>query len=422
MTAAAGSTVNRFALPYLTADLPGTGGRIKERPDDFRVEELPLYPACGEGTHVYFRLVKAGIPTPVAVARVARHMGVRPGEIGVAGLKDAQAVTSQWMSLEHCDAQRLAACRDADMQVAEVTRHTNKLRPGHLAGNRFVIRIRGAGRDALPRAEAVLEVLRRRGVPNYFGPQRFGARGDTAELGKALIRNDLEEFVAIFLGRAMPDDPPDCKAARDAFDAGFLNRAMDLWPRHYADPRRALAAYRRKKRPGAALAAVDKRMKRLFVSAFQSRIFNDVLARRLEGLDGVLPGDLAQKTDTGGVFLVTDAAAEALRAARFEISATGPLPGSRCRLAEGEGGRIEREAIAAAGVTPEDFGRVGSLRVKGARRALRFRLDGPSLSAGRDEHGEYIEVAFTAPSGCYATVALREIMKGDGDGEEGTQA
>ncbi len=401
------------ARPHLTSDLPGIGGRIKLTPEDFRVEEVPLYTPCGEGTHVYFRVAKAGIPTPAAVDRIARHMGVHPHEVGVAGLKDARAVTVQMMSLEHADEARLAVLADARLSVEIVGRHTNKLRPGHLAGNRFVVRIREVGAAALPAARRILDVLARRGVPNYFGRQRFGARGDTAALGRALVVDDLNEFVAIYLGRPLPDDPPDCRAARDAFDNGFHARALGRWPRHYANERRALSAYRKRGRGGAAVAAIDRRMRRLYVSAFQSAIFNAVLARRLDAIDRVQAGDLARKTDTGGVFLVEDAAAEQPRAEAFAISPTGPLPGGRSRLAEGAPGEIERAALAAAGVALDDFRRAGTLKVKGARRALRFRLEAPALSAGSDERGEFIEVAFAAPPGCYATVALREIMKTD---------
>ena len=398
-------------MPYLTGELAGIGGRIREGLEDFQVEEIPLYAACGEGTHVYFQVRKAGIPTPVAVERIARHMGVRPTDIGLAGLKDAHAVTTQMMSLEHADAEKLAAYRDSQMQVLSTARHTNKLRPGHLAGNRFLIRIRGAGEPQIAPAREILDVLVRRGVPNYFGHQRFGARSDTADLGKALIRSDLDEFLAIFLGRARPDDPPDCKAARDAFDAGFHNRALERWPRHYGDQRRALAAYKKRGKAWPAAAAIDKRMKRLFVSAFQSAVFNDVLARRIETIDRVLEGDLAKKTDTGGVFTVESAEAEQPRADRFEISPTGPIPGYRSSLADGLPGQIEREALERHGVQLEDFRRVGTLKLKGSRRPLRFQLQAPSLTAGRDEAGEFLALAFTAPSGCYATVVLREIMK-----------
>ena len=109
-------------LPYLTADLPGIGGRIKQHLDDFRVEEIPLYEACGEGTHVYFDVEKQGVPTPAAVERIARYMGVRPGEIGVAGLKDARAVTRQRMSLEHADPQKLLRYQDRQVRVVGVSR------------------------------------------------------------------------------------------------------------------------------------------------------------------------------------------------------------------------------------------------------------------------------------------------------------
>jgi tRNA pseudouridine13 synthase len=406
-----GALIPPDELPCLTADLPGIGGRIKQHLDDFRVEEMPLYEPCGEGTHVYFRVTKAGLPTPEAVRRIARHVGVAPAAIGLAGLKDARAVTAQMMSLEHVDPQVLAGFRDPAISVEVVSRHTNKLRPGHLGGNRFRIRIREVHQRELPAAERVLEVLQRRGVPNYFGRQRFGARGDTAALGEALVKDDLEEFVALFLGRPLADDPPDCKAARDAFDAGYLPRALDRWPRHYYNERKALAAYRKKHRPQAAVAAIDKRMKRLYVSAFQSAIFNEIAAARIGTLDRVLVGDLARKTDTGGIFPVTDVQAEQPRAEAFEISPTGAIVGYRSHLASGEPGRIETEALERHDVTLESFRRVGALKVKGTRRALRFRLDQPQLTVGADERGEYLELRVTAASGCYATIALREIMK-----------
>ncbi|HOD81465.1 MAG: tRNA pseudouridine synthase D [Planctomycetes bacterium ADurb.Bin126] len=398
-------------LAYLTADLPGIGGRIKDKVDDFLVEELPLYPLSGSGTHVYFKVRKAGLPTPAAVARIARHMGVRPDAIGVAGMKDAQAVTTQMMSLEHADLHRLRAFRDSQVQLSVEALHGNKLRAGLLAGNRFQVRIRGVGELQLEPARRILTVLERRGCPNYFGLQRFGARSDTGDLGRCLVRNDLEEFVRIFLGRSHPDDPPDCRSARDAFDAGFYQRAMDCWPRHFADQRKALAAYKRKHRPVQAVMAVDKRMKRLFVSAFQSELFNAVQQRRVQTLDRLLGGDLAQIHASGACFRVEDPVAEQSRSERFEISPTGPILGYRSSLAEGEAGTIEHAVLDEAGIAPDDFRHVGSLKIKGSRRPLRFRLENVELTAGEDARGPYLQLAFSAAAGCYATVALRELMK-----------
>ena len=157
-------------LVVLTGDLPGIGGRIKEHLGDFRVEELPLYEPSGEGTHVYFRIEKVGLATPAAIERIARHMGVRPSEIGVAGLKDARAVASQTMSLEHADADKLLHYRDTQMRVVAVDRHTNKLRPGHLAGNRFVVRVRGVGAEKLDAAQAtsLLLLMSKKNLVFYF--------------------------------------------------------------------------------------------------------------------------------------------------------------------------------------------------------------------------------------------------------------
>ncbi len=399
------------SLPYLTRSLPGIGGRVKVYPEDFCVEEIPLYEASGEGTHVFFQIEKRGLPTPAAVGRIAGVMGVRPQDIGLAGLKDAHAVARQYLSLEHADERKLAEYSDPQIRVLWVGRHRNKLRPGHLTGNRFTIKIRDVGAAELDAARAILDVLVERGVPNYFGDQRFGKRGDTADLGRALLANDLDEFLALYLGRPMQDDPPDCRAARDAFDVDALDRALKRWPRHYANERRALSAYRKTHKPSKAVGAIDKRMRRLFVSAFQSAIFNAVLARRIETLDQLLPGDLAKKTDTGGVFPVEDVPAEQPRCENWEISPTGPLPGQRDRLASGQAGAIEQAVLQDFGVSEDDFDRAGSLRIQGTRRPLRWPLKEASLSAGLDAHGEYIELSFQAPSGCYATVAVEEICK-----------
>ena len=399
--------------PYLTADLPGIGGRIKQRVEDFRVDELPAATPTGRGRYAHFRVIKKGMPTPVAVSRLARFLGVSPGDIGVAGMKDSQAVTSQWMSVDSSCTSRLERFRDAQIEIDEIIWHSERLRPGQLAGNRFAIRIRGAGRGKLAAATAVLDVLRRRGVPNFFGPQRFGRRGDTGRLGAAMVRGDGEEFVRLFLGGPIESDDRDATAARKAFDLGQFDRAIKNWPRHFVDQRKALAAYKRRRNPASALAAIDPRMKRLFVSAFQSEIFNTVLVRRLADFDRLWAGDLAQEAGDNPFFLVQDPAALAQKLAGLQISATGPIFGSRCPLAEGDPGRLERQVLAEFEVSPDDFVRVDRLEVKGSRRPLRFAMIEPGLSAGKDRFGEFIELRFTAPSGCYATIVLHEIMKVD---------
>ena len=89
--------------PCLTRDLPGIGGEIKLHPDDFRVDELPAYNPCGEGTHVFIRVEKRGMTTPAAAGRIAKFLDINSGEVGFAGMKDARAVTTQYFSIEHID-------------------------------------------------------------------------------------------------------------------------------------------------------------------------------------------------------------------------------------------------------------------------------------------------------------------------------
>ncbi|MEX2501874.1 MAG: tRNA pseudouridine(13) synthase TruD, partial [Trueperaceae bacterium] len=229
--------------------------------------------------------------------------GVPAARVGVAGLKDKHAVTEQWISLPWSMADAASAL-DAlpGVEILERSRHRNKLGVGHLHGNRFEVVVRDPSPDALARAHAILERLGATGVPNYFGPQRFGRFGRNAVDGLRLLAGERV--------------------------------------------------------PG------DRRLQRFFLSAVQSWLFNRLLAERIrDGLFAtVLPGDWAKKHDTGGVFRVEDAT-EGERAERLEISALLPLHGRKVRLSEGEPGRREQNALEALGLQWTDLtGRRGDRR------------------------------------------------------------
>ena len=136
-------------LPRLLTDFDRPPGLIKADYDDFIVDEIPLYDASGAGTHTYFLVEKAGLATMQAVHDLAHALSVRRQDIGYAGIKDARAVTRQWMSIEHLDPQKLRDLEIPRLSVLEITRHTNKLRPGHLAGNAFQIRVRESAPERL---------------------------------------------------------------------------------------------------------------------------------------------------------------------------------------------------------------------------------------------------------------------------------
>lgn len=398
-------------LPRVLGGLRPAAGLIKAEYDDFRVEEVPLYPFCGSGTHTYFLVEKRGLSTIQAVNDLARALNVGRRDIGFAGLKDARAVTRQWMSVEHVDPQRVAALDLPRIRVLEVTRHTNKLRLGHLRANRFVIRVRQTEPDRLGELQAGLGMLERVGVPNYFGEQRFGDRGDGWRVGAAIVRGRLEQGLDIVLGQPAASDPETLRRARSLYEAGEYEAASRLWPRAYRDERRALAllaAPRGTKRR--AFLAIDRSVRRLYVSAFQSHLFNQVVARRVPaGLGCLWNGDLAFVHSSGAVFRVEDAGAEQGRADSFEISPSGPLFGYRMTAATGKAGELESEVLAAEQLAPGSF-RSRHLRLKGQRRPLRFRPEDASVELGADAFGPYFEIRFTLPRGCYATALLRELF------------
>jgi tRNA pseudouridine13 synthase len=227
-----------------------------------------------------------------------------------------------------------------------MSRHGNKLRIGHLKGNRFEIRVRNPEQDWQARADAIVEKLKAVGMPNYFGPQRFGKFNTNAIDGLHLVRG------------------------------GSVR--------------------------------VDRRMRKFFLSALQSHVFNTVLNLRIEAglFDSVVSGDMAQKHDTGGMFLVEDSELETPRAKRLEISATIPLFGKKTHLSIGRAGEFEQNALDYLGMGVDDTN-----MVRGDRRISRVRFDALDIEPAEDGY----VVRFSLPSGAYATCLMRELMKADVD-------
>ena len=297
-------------LPYVTPDLPGTGGLIRGSPADFIVEEIPLYELSGEGEHVHLSIRREDSTTRDVQRRLAQAFGVAERDVGCAGQKDkiARATQSFSVAIRSGTAQDVAviAARATGLEVLGARRHGNKLGRGHLLGNRFEIVVRGAVPDAAARARAVLDVLAARGAPNFFGEQRLGAGGRNVRRGR---------------------------------------RRLDGGPRSWTA--------------------------RMELSAWQGSLFNDWLRERMARglLDRVVAGDLARKEETGGLFEVEDEAAEQARCGRGEISPTGPIFGSRMRWAGGSAGELERAVLESSGVEIEVLARA---RLDGSRRAARI--------------------------------------------------
>jgi tRNA pseudouridine13 synthase len=342
--------------PLVTSDLPGAGGTIRAAPEDFEVEELPVYLPSGQGTHLFLWVEKRGRNTREVASEIARALKVPERDVGVAGQKDRLALTRQFLSVPNAPGRQAQGLAGEGWRVLSAKAHGNKLKTGHLAGNRFRIRVRGATPGAAARARAAGEALAARGLPNLYGPQRFGRGGSNVPLGRALV-----------LGG---DDPQLPRARRDRF------------------------------------------LRRIAISAYQSWLFNRVLADRVRdgAFASALPGDLMKKLATGGLFTCESPEADGPRVASFEISPTGPMFGHRMMSPQGEALAREGRILSEEGLTLERFAPLGP-DAEGTRRPMRLPL-ALTVCEEDDAAGSFV-VDFSLPKGSFATAVLREVLKSE---------
>jgi len=335
-------------------------GILKERPEDFVVEEIPAYAPTGEGTHLFVRFTKTDLTTLDAGRAIARALGCDPRAAGFAGMKDKRAVTTQTISLETPRGIPAAQLAERALELAlggivvhEATPHGHKMKAGHLSGNRFTIAVRDVPRDRLEDVARSFARVAANGVPNAFGAQRFGRAGDNATRALAWLR-----------GR-------------------------ERGPR-------------------------DPRMQRLLWSSLQSAVFNAVLEARVA--DGTfatpLEGDLLKLRSSGGLFLCSEAAADHPRALTGEVSPTGPLVGARMRWPEGVPAELERRIAAATLGEGFDLARTRRLG-DGTRRPLRMWVQDLHCDMITDDPGHRaacVRVNFVLPKGAYATTVLENVF------------
>ncbi|MBI5485186.1 MAG: tRNA pseudouridine(13) synthase TruD [Deltaproteobacteria bacterium] len=394
--------------PYLTSHIPGIGGTIKETPDDFIVEEIPSYLPCGSGEHCYLTIEKSGITTLEAIRRIAAALKAPERDIGYAGMKDAVGVTRQTISVQRITPERAMGLNLEGIKILTAALHTNKLKLGHLKGNRFLIAVRNVVEQSEAAIRSILEILKTRGVPNYFGLQRYGAQGNSHLIGAAMLQRDWHGAVDALIGQPELVRDEEWQAAIAAYRQGDVNKSLQLFPRHCRNERDVLQ--RLASRPGEfekAFSVIHPRMKKLYLSAVQSFLFDQVVAGRIEHIDELMTGDLACKHVNGACFLVEDAAEEIYRARAFEISASGPMFGCKMKQPQGRPLEIESAILGAAQIEMNDFDLPGGLRMEGERRPLRVPLESHSFRL----EGDCLWIEFALPKGSYATSVLREIMK-----------
>ena len=395
-------------MTWLTEKLPGTGGRYKVTPEDFQVEEIPLYDCAGSGEHLYLWIEKAGLSTRGLLQQLQRALHVSEREIGYAGLKDANALTRQMISIPVAKSAGLDNLALHKAKILKTRQHTNKLRLGHLAGNRFTITLRETVPNAVQRAKPILEQLRHQGVPNFFGEQRYGILGNSARLGQLLLQHNWPMFCDELIGDPARIQNRQWQAAARAYQAGNLAEALEYLPERMADERSLLKTLAAGKTPQLAVNRLPKTLLRLLLSATQSYFFDQLLQQRLHEPGRLIDGDIAFKHLNGACFRVADSAAEQPRSDSFEISPTAPLFGGKVMLAEGVPGQQETELLASSGLTLADWNLGAGLSMPGERKPLRVPLYDIAFEEGPEQT---LILHFALPKGSYATSVLREVTK-----------
>ncbi len=298
-------------------------GTIRTTPQDFVVEEIPAYTPCGSGSHLMIEIEKRSHTTDEVIQVLAKHLNLSPSEIGCAGLKDRHARTRQWLSVPAAAEALIGSFNLEGVCLLQKGLHTNKLKTGHLRGNRFGIRIRGLSHDDLDQLQTRVDRLGGCGAPNYFGSQRFGVDQRNESTGLALLRGEKLRL------------PP--------------------------------------------------RSLRLMLSAAQSAMFNDVLATRIRSnlFERVLPGDVLAKADTGGMFICSDPTTDQQRFDAFQLHITGPIFGPKMKAPTGTAQELEEQVLAAHEIDREAFRRFSKL-TSGTRRPLRLVLSDLKLEPESD--------------------------------------
>jgi tRNA pseudouridine13 synthase len=294
---------------------------------------------------------KKDLTTFEAVRRLAEVCGVDARDVGYAGMKDRHATTRQWLSLPRFDPARALEISIGGMKVLEARRHGNKLRTGHLRGNRFEAVLTGAADDDPPRVGERLLAMARVGLANRYGEQRFGASGENAAQGLAVLRGQRRER--------------------------------------------------------------DHRRRRLLLSSVQSAVFNRYLELRADddALARVRAGDVLQKTGSGGLFVCEDPAIDQARVDAGEVVPTGPMPGTRViePPPDSPAGLLEQRALADVGATREDFAR-GGRDLPGARRPVIILVELGEPPVAAEPSPGALRVKFSLPAGSYATVVINSLL------------
>ena len=338
---------------------------FKQTPRDFVVEEIPLYEFSGEGEHLILFVRKKSLSTLEMVSMITKHLGIQNKEIGYAGLKDKHAMTKQYISLHKKHEEALESFSHDGIKIVSKTYHNNKIRIGHLKGNRFFIKIKKVNPTSAVKIDEALKNISDLGMPNFFGYQRFGTDGDNHILGEKIAKGEKKERNV---------------KVRKLLISAYQSHLFNLW--------------------------LSRRLEiNTLVKNFKSSELEALLnmpAQEIEKLKKqkhpfkMIPGDIMEHYPHGRLFDFDGSDEDVERFLSRNISPTGLLCGSKVKTSSSLAGIIEK-----------DFD--DEINADGARR---YAWVYPTDIEGRFKPVEaQYEMNFTLPKGSYATVLIEEIAK-----------
>jgi tRNA pseudouridine13 synthase len=408
-----------LGMKYYASDAEGIGGKLRREPADFIVEEIPLIKKGGaSGPYLICRLTKKNWELQHAMKEIAKRLGISHRRIGWAGTKDRNAITRQLISLYNITPDRVSEVRLKDITLEPVGQANEALSLGDLLGNRFDIMIRDCQpADLETRLRATSETICQ-AVPNYFGLQRFGAmRPVTHLVGEWILRSDFERAVITYIGQAFPGEPEHVRDVRTAFsDTLDVQAALSDLPPQMSYERAMLHyLYTHPNDYPGALRELPPKLLSMFVSAFQSYLFNCALSQRFDDghtLTEPLVGDrLIFANGRTDIVTGTNRNAVSIHIRRGRCSIAFFMPGKGQFEAKSVGEHATESLLAKFDITAQDFERASAfVRTKfdGAWRPIALRTDIESSMTNND-----LRLKFSLPPGHYATTVCREFMKAD---------
>lgn len=408
----------------------GIGGKLKNEPEDFIVDEIPMTPApANEGKYTIATIKSRNWEMNRLIRHLARTLRISRKRIHFAGTKDKRAVTTQLMAFDGVCKETVRELKISDVEISNVYTSNKSLDMGDLIGNNFCIIVRDIQVFKRELNEIVKDNLecfsKLGGFPNFFGIQRFGAiRPITHHIGKFIVQGDFEKAVFTYAANPLPWEDEESHSAREFLErTRAFREALKIYPKHLSFERTMIHYLATNPNDFVgALKQLPKNLLMMFVHAYQAYLFNKILSERISKtlpLNEPLIGDLILPIDKNKLpnhdvwIEVNDTNIGKIKKAVAEQNAfiSGLVFGSETLFAKGEQGEIEKKIIESEDVRPNDFiiPKIPEISSRGIRRELLapLKVDDVVLEISDKKLG----LKFQLPRGCYATSLLREFMK-----------